>query len=144
MRNCPSCQSDQIKKVALVHAEGIGVGAGIGIGTGGVGVGVGVSASALATKCAPPKKDKDAFMKQGGHVLLLVFFVPLLIATFAAPSFSEVALVWKAWAALGFVLMAWLNFKFDKKAELDFQQAKADYDKTYMCIRCGTFYKPFD
>ena len=148
MKNCPTCQSDQVKKTSLIHAEGVhsSVGVGVGIASGGVGAGVGVgaSSSALAAACAPPKKDKDAFMKQSGGVLALIFVVPLFVATAAYGSWAETGFFWKAWAALGFTLMVWLNYKFDKTQEENFEQIKADYEKTYMCLRCGHFYKPFE
>lgn len=144
MQNCPSCQSDQFKKASLIHAEGISVGAAVGVGAGGVAGGVGGSTSILAAKCAPPTKDKNAYMNRIGSWILLVFFVPLMIATFAASSFSEVGLFWKVWAGLGVAIAAWSGAKFEKAADASYRQATADYEKTYMCLRCGTFYKPFD
>lgn len=147
MKNCPACQSDQIKKISLIHEEGVRAGGSIGAGITssgiGAGVGVGVSTSLLAAKCAPPKKDNEAFFKQAGNGLLLVFFVPLVIALMANGSWGETGWFWKAWAGLGLALIAWLQFKFDKKQEEAYQQALADYDRTYMCSRCGHFFQPF-
>lgn len=147
MKNCPACQSDQVRKISLIHEEGVRAGVGIGVGVSvsgvGAGVGAGVSTSVLATKCAPPKKDKDAFFKQVGGGLLLVFVVPLIISLMASGSWGETGWFWKAWAGLGLALIAWLQFKFDKKQEEAYQQALADYEKTFMCCRCGHFFQPF-
>ena len=147
MKNCPACQSDSLKKLSLVHQEGVRAGANIGIGITssgiGAGIGAGVSTSLLAAKCTPPKKDKDAFFKQSGGSLLLVFFTPLVIALMANGSWGETGWFWKAWASLGFGLIAWLQFKFDKKQEEEHQHALAEYEKTYMCARCGHFFQPF-
>lgn len=148
MKNCPNCQSDQFKKATLINAEGQSVTAGLGVGVsaGGIGAGFGggVTSTALAAKCAPPKLDKDAFAKQSGNWMLLIFFVPLIIAYLSTQSFSEVGFFWKVWAGLGFAYMAWMNHKFDKAYKDAFANSLADYEKTYMCLRCGTMFKPFE
>lgn len=83
-------------------------------------------------------------MKKMGHALLLVFFTPLVIALLANGSWGETGFFWKAWAGSGFAIMAWLNHRFDKQQQQTFQQAMAEYEKTFMCLRCGQFYKPFE
>jgi hypothetical protein len=147
MKNCPACQSDSLKKLTLIHQEGVraevNIGAGITSSGIGAGAGVGVSTSLLAAKCAPPKKDTDAFLTQSGKGLALVFFAPLLIAVMGNDSWGETSLLWKWWASVGFGLIVLLQLEFDKKQEKEHQQALADYEKTYMCTRCGHFFQPF-
>ena len=147
MKNCPACHSDLLRKASLIHEEGVRAGVGVGVGLTssgiGAGIGAGVSTSVLAAKCAPPKKDKDAFFKQMGGGLLLVFGVPLMIALMANGSWGETGWFWKAWAGLGLGLIGWLQFKFDKQQDAAYQQAMAEYDRTFMCTRCGHLFQPF-
>ena len=150
MKNCPVCQSDSFKKISLIHEEGVSAsfGAGVGVGMSGLGVGVGVgggkTTTALAAKCSPPIKNKKAFEHQVGYFLFLVFLVPLAVAFTANDSWGEIGWFWKAWAGFGVCFMVWMNIKFDEKQDKAHKQAVEEYDKTYMCTRCGHFFQPFD
>ena len=134
MKPCPQCSSDQLKKASLVYEEGVRAGAGVGVGTGGIGVAAGASVSVAAARCAPPTLDKNAFMHQTGSKLLLIFFVPLLIAGMANGSWSEIGWFWKLWAGCGFALIVFLASKFDKQQKATHEKALAQYDRTYVCL----------
>lgn len=142
MQNCPSCQSDQFKKLALIHAEGTSTSAGVGVGIapGGLGAGVsaGVSTTKLAASCAPPVKDEKAFANTHGHSYALIFFVPLMIAGFYSNSISEIGWYWWVWGGIGLLLAFDTFVKFEKTAQAQYEAALAEYDRTVMCTRCGT------
>lgn len=74
---------------------------------------------------------------------MLVFLAPLLIAILANGSWGETSWIWKAWAAVGLVLGALSGAKFDKQQMADFELAKATYERTFVCQRCGHAYVPF-
>ena len=83
MSNCPSCQSSNTKKMAMVWAGGSRTGqsrsTGIGVssrGTIGIGASRGRSSSQshLAAACAPPQKSSLA--KIVAAILFVMFWIP--------------------------------------------------------------------
>lgn len=141
MKNCPACQSDQIKKASLIHAEGVSNSraVGVGLGTGhvaGVGVGVGSSATALASQCAPPKRGNAPFV---GGVFSL--FIGCVITALGLPNYLGyyVGLV----LLPGLAIVPFIAYKQSKANKAKYELALSEYEKIYMCLRCGHFYKPF-
>ncbi len=148
MKPCPSCQSDQFKKATLVHAEGqsvtVGVGAGISGGGLGVGVGRGVTKSLVAETCAPPKKPEPKLFGDTPMWLALVAFIPPMIGFAAAGSLANASYIWVVWTCLGFAYLGWKSWKPFKENEARHVHALAEYDKNFMCLRCGTLSQPIE
>lgn len=138
MKCCPSCQSDQIKKASLVYAENVGIAAGGMVGSAGVNVGAGASMSGLALKAAPPKKQQN----YGASTYLLgaVWLFPI----FYRLDHGGINTFWGWWGGIGFlIIMVILGLKGSKEEKVH-KQAMAEYEKVFMCLRCGTFYKPYE
>lgn len=137
MKNCPSCQSDQIKKASLVRDEGIRAGGGIGLGHGGVAVGAGVSSSMLAAKCLPPAREQSPFVR-----MVLSLFVLLVLTAIFFPDWLGYFVLYVFLPSI--FIVPFIAFKQSSQMKARYETALADYEKTFMCLRCGTFYKPFD
>jgi hypothetical protein len=137
MQTCPKCEGDQVKKASLIHAEGIGFVRGAGIGTAGIAVGAGTSSTMIANKCAAPKREQSEFV--GIFVAMVILLVVLLIA---APS---VALYYMGLVFLpGILILPFVGIKQSRAATARHKLALAEYEKTFMCLRCGDLFKPFD
>lgn len=147
MKNCPECQSDQFKKLSLIHAEGISsnISAGVGVSSGGVGVGVakGKSISDLAASCAPPKSMKEKVGSQAMALPIFATFIPFLIASQGLRSFSDIGWYWYALMIAGFVWSSVRSHRAEKAYLVKFKEEMDDYEQSYMCTRCGTHFKPF-
>lgn len=148
MNTCPVCESDQLKKATLVHAEGVattvGVGGAIGPGGLGVGVGRGVSTSALAAKCAPPKKVVPSPFGDAKMWQFLLVFIPFLFAFAGQGDMSGISYFWLAWGVVGGLFLSSKGWRAAEKAEAEHRQAVIDYENTYMCLRCGHLFQPFE
>ena len=139
-KSCPGCGADHIKKASLVYAEGVGLSAGALAGSSGINAGIGVNASGVALKAAPPKRGgsfKNFFW------LLVIWgngfvFGPKWLGLSADTSFP----VW--WFFGGILVMISVVAANRAEAKKAHATALAEYEKVYMCIRCGTFYKPFE
>ena len=137
---CPGCGADHIKKASLVYAQGVGLSAGALAGSSGINAGIGVNASGLALKAAPPKRGgsfKNFFW------LLVIWgngfvFGPKWLGLSADTSFPA----W--WFFGGILTMIAVVAANRSEAKTAHAAALAEYDKVYMCLRCGTFYKPFE
>lgn len=141
MQPCPQCGSDQIKKASLVYEEGVRVGGGVGIGTGGVGIAAGGSVSAAAARCAPPILDKKAYHNKYKWKVIFSFIIPIAIVGNIAGITSPFVILW------GIAMLVYIGVtssKFDVKQKAEHEQAVADYDRTYVCQRCGQAYQPFE
>ena len=79
-------------------------------------------------------------MQKHGNMLRLIFFVPLMPAAW----FGDITLFWMLWAAFGVCLTYWKFVKYQKANDAAYQVVKAESDKTFICLRCGEFYKPLD
>jgi hypothetical protein len=144
MKACPQCESDQLKKASLVHEEGTGVAVGIGVSThGSVGVAGGVTASTLALRCAPPKQRTDIISSRTGYALLFGI-VPVLVAGTAAGSWSNLGTFWIVWLIVGLGFFFHCSLKDFNASKALHDAAMEEYQKTYICGRCGTSSKPFD
>lgn len=145
MKNCPTCQSDQFKKATLVYAEGhsITVGGAIGVNSGGVGVGVGkgVTRSRVADICAPPSRAPfhpfgDAKLWQAALVL-----VSLLIALRDG---IQVDYFWLLISGVGAAFIIYKAAKTESRISAKHEADLKEYEKAYMCLRCGTLSQPFE
>ena len=135
MKPCPNCQSDQFKKATLVYAEANSA----------------TKNSALMAICAPPKlKQASAFdEKQSPFGTLpmwqvLLIFMPPMIGYASAGSLGNTGSVWVVWGCVGFAYLAWKSWKPFKEHQSNQARALVEYDKCYMCLRCGTLSHPLD
>lgn len=128
MNNCPSCQSDQFKKAALVYGEGH----------------PGAKKSAIAETCAPPKLKEPPMFGNLSMWQLLVVVIPPLIGFGAAGSIADASYLWIAWGGVGLTYLLWKSWGSFKEHQSKQANALAEYDKCFMCLRCGTLSHPFD
>ncbi|MCP5231745.1 MAG: hypothetical protein H6948_06555 [Zoogloeaceae bacterium] len=134
---CPKCNSTEWKLASLIHKEGLAhvniatKGAGVAVSTSGVGAGggggtsVGTQQSQLSIEAAPP----------GGLQLTSAFGLVGLISV-------TLGLFVSGWFLIGFVICtagALSTYPTEKKR---FDAARAKWEVTRMCTRCGTFYQP--
>ena len=153
MSNCPSCQSSNTKKMAMVWAGGSRTGqsrsTGIGVssrGTIGIGASRGRSSSQshLAAACAPPQKSSLA--KIVAAILFVLFWIPAfsgVIGFLSSSSFVEGFFR----IVLGVPILALVTYgiiKIYQKLDGESQQQISDYAKTWVCLRCGTQFIPND
>ena len=153
MSNCPSCDSKNTKTLAMIWAGGSRTGqsgfGGVSVSTSGrisVGGGRGRSASQshLAAGCAPPKNS--SMPKSVVVVLFLMFAMPLLkgaLSVFSEPKLMDGILNFIICAPL-LGLLIWGLIKLYAKMESQNKTALSNYSKTWMCLRCGTQFKPYD
>lgn len=140
MKCCPACNSDQIKKASLIAAEGVGVSIGGLVGSAGVNAGIGLNASALALRAAPPKRGsatKNLFW------LLFIWANGFVFGPqwFGLGPDSDFA----GWWVLGGIAAIWGLIATNRsEAKQAHEKAMAEYQKVFMCLRCGTFYKPYE
>lgn len=148
MKPCPVCQSDQFKKAALVFSEGqsVTVGAGVGIGTGGVGVGVGrgITKTMLSDTCSPPKQMKSTPFGDAKLWQILLVIIPGLFAFVDGVNFTGMDCFWLAWGICGLVFLFSKGWAAEREIVAKHKASLDLYDKTYMCLRCGTLTQPFD
>lgn len=144
MKACPECQSDQLKKASLVNEEGTGVTVGVGVSThGSIGVGGGVTTSALALRCAPPKEKTNTISYATGFSYIL-WLIPFLIANNQTESISAISTFWKIWFVAGLIVAARYSFRDSAASQQLHARAMEEYNRTYICTRCGTFSKPLE
>ena len=133
--HCPTCHSEDVRRLSLVHKEGFSLqntqsrGAGVGIGAGGVGFGIGRSTTsgtnqtALSDMTAPPKLD-----------LRLPFYLAV-IGAFVLAS-GNALLVLLGIGALGFagymLYRMWVNH----------QEHAGLWKRSFFCLRCGRMFLP--
>ena len=127
MQNCPTCQSDQFKKATLIYDENRSD-----------------TKSALAIKCAPPKlKEASPF----GHVSMwkvLLALMPPFIAYKLADSLEKTGFIWILWGCIGLAFLLWKSWGAFKEHQLKQARALTEYEKCYMCLRCGALVQPFE
>ncbi len=151
--NCPHCKSDQCQTLPMIWQSGISSGTSTGVAyTFGVGAtiaqGYSNSSTALARQAAPPNHPPS---RVGAAVLLCV---PTLLGAVVATAclisgspagavlaflcflFSVVMLL----PAIGFIVWA---VKQHEKEKAGFLYWWDIWNKTWMCIRCGTRFNPY-
>lgn len=134
---CPHCQSDNVMKKSVVYEQGAytseSKGSGIGIGLNGsvsviTGSGTTTNVTALAAKCAPPAKP-NIINKFNG---LIFFSLGMAISWLRL----NTILSWVLFGGIVFFMV-----KNHMKKEAIWQQEMAEWNKDYVCLRCGTSYK---
>jgi hypothetical protein len=144
MKPCPQCHSDQLKKASLVYEEGTGVAVGVGVSThSAIGIGSAVTASSLALRCAPPKEHMNKISRSTGFAIIFSL-ISSLVASAGVQSFSDVSMFWKIWLAISLALTFRCFFKDITQSQKLHTHALKEYDRTYICTRCGIFSKPFE
>jgi hypothetical protein len=146
--SCPKCGSDQIQTAKMIWESGTatgvhsstGVGVGLGSG-GGLGVGLGgattqsASMTTLASRVAPPTQRKVGCM-----VLAMIPFGAAL--TFGAfESGGELffmGLVGAPLVVIGITLIV-KTLKWNKE---EFPKLHADWERQWLCHRCGDIFTP--
>lgn len=151
MSNCPSCGSTNTKSKVMVFAGGTrqigGSGGSVGMSSSGrVSVRSGrssqTSQSMLAAGCTPPKPS--ILPKAVVGILVFLFWLPLfsgLVKSFNEPSVLHMIL---NVAVLSLILaaMTYGLVKLYKHLDRKNKQAIQDYADSWLCLRCGTSFKP--
>lgn len=147
MSDCPSCRSTDTKSKAMVYAGGTrqygGASSSVGASSSGrISVRTGrsghTSQSALAAACAPPAPSKMPKIVVG----LLAFFVlmPMINTVLLTSSNGDTLNGVFALPIIG--LMIFGLFKLYKYLDRKNKQAIQDYTQEWICLRCGTSFKP--
>ena len=139
--SCPSCKCEEWKLASLVHSEGVSftnsTSTGVGIGTGGIGIGSakssGQSQSILSIRAAPPTQAMLIPATLGVICGFILMFITDLM-------FNGKPGLWVGVAGVFGFLVVTLGTM--KKFNPDFEQKYFNWQKTRMCLRCGTFYLP--
>jgi hypothetical protein len=148
---CPKCNSTDLKKVSLAHEEGLLRSEGrtrlraVVAGSGGPDLVVaratthGTQQSALSKKLAPPVKW--SYLKVIGWSVLvflsagwLVFYVNS-VTTNAATVSSAPLMIFALISGAVFALLLFLVWKHNHSS---YQTQYAQWDKSFICERCGT------
>ena len=151
--SCPSCKSDDWKLARFVYQSGLShvntsttnVGAGIGVGSQGVGGGVGVGRGStsgqhqtgMSALSEPPKEPSNS----AGTVYWVVAFLTLIWLGGKSDVIAAIILIVS--------IILWIGMKPELKKEYEkevatYKEALANWEKTRVCQRCGTFYLPPD
>jgi len=146
---CSSCQSDNAQKLSMVYENGISsidghaTTGGVGAGRGGLGVGVarskvrGTQQTALSKKAAPPVKKR--LIRNAIFYVIGILIVPALINTvFNINNHTLQAIVGLAYIAVGGYYL-FTNYTYNKNVWPPLYQ---QWDRQYMCQKCGTIFSP--
>jgi len=153
---CPTCQSDQIQKLSVLHAIGTsqlaattgGVTLGTQFGAGGhAGVSVmggrtkGTLTSSLATQVAPPPQPRNAAASRGSFGALLGTMAAIAVAcgtlTPGPDAGGPVLGIMFAGAAVGGIVGATYGAKLNESQQSSHKAARLEWERTYLCLRCG-------
>lgn len=137
---CSNCKSEDWKLASMVHEEGLVLtnskSTGVGVGTGGIGVGSAQSSgkqqSIVSMRAAPP--EPAMFMSL---LITIVSVIAWMIIADLVFKFSEFTII-----SFGIVLFFLVMFLTTRKPDPVYEKKYADWKKTRMCLRCGTFYLP--
>ena len=153
---CPKCNSTDLKKVSLAHEEGLFQSEGrtrlraVVVGGGGPDLVVGrattqgTQQSAHSKKLNPPVKW--SYLKVIGWSVLvfacvgwLVFYVNTVTTNPTTVSSAPLR-VFALIAGALFILLTFLVFRHNHSI---YQRRFAEWDRSFICQRCGTFFDPF-
>ena len=142
---CPYCQSENIQSYNIAYAGGFsnvnGVTTGVGIGAGGrVGVGigntVGTQQTALSMMATPPKKKSTTSLFIMGT--LGIYFGLGLVLLVSGLSKSN-------WSLLLYIgAYAILIYTIHRRTVWNrtvYPQLRRDWERTYICLRCGNKFR---
>ena len=133
---CPHCQSENVMRKSVVYEQGATTGTskgkGFGIGLNGnvtlmTGKTTNTSITSLATRCAPPKKPMN----------MLIYGALLGLVIGAAAD----ALIFKNFGTIVFAGIVYFSWKYNKKIQTQWHSEMAEWEKEYICMRCGYEYK---
>lgn len=148
---CPQCGSDDVRRLSVVYASGlsslesssslVGVGVGdggeVGIAAGGASTS-GIQQTALAKAAAPPIPHTVSWGAPGGVGCVVGMFVAALVGT-AFNSGEPVLVIWIIVGVVVAKLAYDSNYKEAKKYnDAVYRPKKAIWDRSIMCMRCGT------
>lgn len=136
---CHSCGCDGYRKLSLIHAGGIslseGSTRGIGMTLGGS-IGIGGASTTTATQTAlsaiasPPERRSAAV-----EAVAIGFLIMLLgLVVFASVHWAIVPIV-ACGLAVG--VAVWQYRRSNTQFTLEYDAARAKWDRSYMCDRCG-------
>jgi hypothetical protein len=141
---CPTCGSEDVKTLGIVHSSGSmrsnsasvligGAGGDLGVGMAST---AGVNQSALSKSVAPPEQRRPDFGKGALGGCIFMFIAPIL--GFAASSISVFLIVF----FLAFFVWFLIHSQEKRDAETwnatEWPPLKATWDNSVMCMRCGT------
>jgi hypothetical protein len=146
---CPKCGSTDLKKVSLVYQDGLSrtksrsrlvgllFGAqGPGIVTG-TSVGHGIQQTKLSKSLNPPAKWSYARLVGASFVLTFVaLFVYIVFASASAPPVSTLPV--KLYVFLAPVAFLFVAFATWRHNHLVYPRAHNEWDRSFICQRCGT------
>lgn len=156
--NCPNCKSENVQKLSVAYADGmvntksnstiLGTTFG-GNAVTGVSFSNSVSQSELSKLVAPPEKQSVFKCSAGGlgatkNALTIDAILAAVVAC-AAPSVLGVYIG----SVISIVCMIYLavkvipkHFAYQKELDRKYEEDKAAWDRSYICLRCGTIYDP--
>lgn len=147
--NCPHCKSDHCQTLPMIWNSGLSSGSSTGVAyTFGVGAtvaqGHSTSVTALAQQAAPPVRPSSSPVLFVLLAAVVVFFLLLALVSAAVSYVVAAIFVFLGIVVLG-VGVTGLVF-LQKAKEQDIQSYNYWFDiwqKTWMCLRCGTRFNPY-
>ena len=135
---CASCKSENIQKLSLAYMSGSsktqGVGLGVGMGGGvGLGVGTGTNQTLLSSMVAPPKITSP-LVGAVGIWIVIIMLSSIFPAVFPERSFTVIPTL------ILFILSFWGSFKFYRYLPAKNKTLMEEYNKKYICLRCGNIF----
>jgi hypothetical protein len=138
---CASCKSENIQKLALAYMSGSsqtkGVGLGVGIGGSiGLGAGMGTNQTLLSNMVAPPKITSPFVGALG--IWFLAFFIYTALAVSMPQNMNILS---SLLVVIAFVATFWPPIKFYRYLTAKNKTLMEEYNKKYICLRCGNIFK---
>lgn len=145
--DCPTCNSKSTKKLSMVYAQGTRnynsrtSGSSVssrGTLSGRSGSRASSSQSALAAAASPPTPSR--IPKVVAFIFAIMFVFPfLLLASSSDDSMSIWARILALIPLVVFSAATYFIYKFLSKSH---EKRKADWDRAWICLRCGGVYDP--
>lgn len=145
--HCPACQSNNTKKLSMVYATGTRNYSSSSRGSGFSSRGTissrstrrnSSSQTALATAASPPKRNSLInliFL----FIVLPFVLMPLTSILSQEPDISIFKLIFAFILFIAFSVGAFFLYKLINKP---YEKRKADWNRAWICMRCGNVYDP--
>ena len=145
--DCPTCNSKSTKKLSMVYAQGTRnynsrtSGSSVssrGTLSGRSGSRASSSQSALAAAAAPPMPSR--IPKIVALILTIIFILPSF--TFAFSTTQDISIWARILAILTLIVFSAATYFIYKFLSKSHEKRKADWDRAWICLRCGGVYDP--
>jgi len=140
---CPSCKSDDVRKLSVIYESGTTVGSlsasGLGMTRdalgGGVMTGELKTGTLLAQRAAPPKPVTSFGMAALFCFLGLVFLALSIVGLVKGGTVESISITF----LISVVLLALgvAAFRMNEKEQTVFAKRKSEWAKTWLCMKCG-------